>query len=223
VFHKKRSLCCARVADASTCNFALHEANGTMLADTARAALAAGQTCLTYEFLMEYSAIQRSLQQLAAAGTSAWLPSLLVTSAALHTMKRHNATFYRAEVDAFLSTLAAAAWRGTAVALHGCAAPNFTAVAAGSFPQREAVVRGFNAALRDALAAAAQRGGETPLPRLVKYFGVTGEAAARHRFPYLDSVHFSDPFYQTAFVVDALALRAAACSRRLHANESVPY
>jgi hypothetical protein len=210
VFHKQRSLCCARVADASSCAFSLHEPNGTTLADTARAALAAGQTCLTYEFLMEYSTIQRSLEQLAAGGASARLPSHLVTSAALHTMKHHNVSYYRSEVDAFLSTLASPAWRATPVALHGCASPNFTAIAAGGFPQREEVVRSFNAALRDALAAAA-----APLPRLVHYYGVTGEAAARHRFPYLDAVHFADPFY---FIDRVCGGCAGAARRRLQQN-----
>jgi hypothetical protein len=213
VYHKSRSFCCAQVGDPSTCVLALHEARAASLADTARAALAAGHSCITYEFLMDYAAIRGSLQQLAGGSADVRaLPSHVVSSAALHTIKDgHDVSFYRAEVDAFLQAAAAPAWRNTAFVMHGCTSPNATAITAGNYPQRQDVVRSFNAALRDALAAAAQRA-EAPLPRLVEYYSVTGEDA-RARFPYNDAVHFSSPFYQTAFVVDALVLRAAVCSR----------
>ncbi len=47
-----------------------------------------------------------------------------------HTVRDRDAALYGADMDAFLARLAAPAWRRTAVALHGCPAPNATAIAA---------------------------------------------------------------------------------------------
>ncbi len=227
MFHKARSLCCAQVADASTCTHALHDASSSSLTDTVRAALSAGYACVTYRFLMTYADITHSLQQLTSVGVDAALPSQLIASAALHTMKHHDTAFYHMEVVAFLRETAKAAWRGTEVVLHGCASPNYTAINAGGYPQRPEVVSNFNAALREAVDADAvvRRGVRSmwwPLPQLIEYASVTGEGVARQRFPYLDSVHFAEPFYQTAFVVDALVLRAASCMRVQHSTAIRP-
>ena len=218
LFHLSRSLCCVNFSsvDANSCKFALHESERELLSSTRRE-LSSGRSCITYSFQMEYSEITASLLQLSATPGAA-VPTRMVTSAALHTMKHANgnASGYRGEVDGFLTAFSAPVWADTALVIHACSAPNDTSVSAGHYPQTETVVRAFNEQLERALGAQAWNSAwaeqKRPLPRLVDYYSITEQTPAR--FPYLDSLHFSDPFYQTAFVVDALVLNAAACDRR---------
>ena len=212
-----RCLCCADVARTDTCTFALHNESSPTLFAAARAGLAEGRTCVTYSFLMDYAAIVAQMDQMA---TDAPLPSRLVTSAGVHTMKAHDASYYKDEVNRFLAKTAAPEWQDCVVAMHTSAAPNYTMVAAAGHKQTPETVTAFNAALRDAVAAAAAARGVAAAPRLVDLHAVTSEHGgreraqlARRRFPRLDALHFRDAMYQTAFVADALALGAARRSR----------
>lgn len=220
-----RCLCCDDMSRADSCVFSLHNASSPELFAAARSALARGQTCVTYSFLMDYAAVTAQLQRMAASSSSAAaaaerLPERLVVSDGLHSMKHRDAAFFKAEVARFLDEAATPKWRATAVVLHTVAAPNYTMVAAAGHKQTPAAVASFNAALREAVAAAEAARGAAEAPRLVDLHAVTtehrgGELAshAKRRFPRLDALHFSDPFYQTAFVADALALGAAQRAR----------
>ena len=202
------------------CTFSLHAEGSDTLFAAVRAALDQGQTCLSYTFLMHYAAITAQMQQMAHGNTTGdgeagRLPDRLVVSEGLHTMKEHNASYFKADVARFLQEAAAPAWRDTAVVMHTVASPNYTMVAAAGHKQTPHAVASFNAALRQALDEAAGAFGEGHAPRLVDLHAVTTEqrggelaAQARRRFPRLDALHFSDPFYQTAFVADVLALGA---------------
>lgn len=249
VFHKSRSLCCADVREPDSCLYALHDEGSASLFAATRGALAQGHVCVTYSFLMDYAAIVAQMRAMttpqndsATTTTTATtneahhhhrlhevLPTRLVTSAGLHTMREHNASHYKAEVEAFLTEAGSPAWRrrGTLLAVHTIAAPNYTAVAAGGHRQTAEAVASFNAALREAAAAATDAAGASAsasrlhrVLRLVDLHAVTSEAGgaeraqdAQRRFPRLDAMHFRDQFYQAAFVADALALYAAQCAR----------
>lgn len=214
VFHMGRSLCCANVSRADSCVFALHnESSATFLSST-RDALREGRACVTYSFLMHYAAITDQMKQMTSSQGA--VPTRLVTSAALHTMKSRNASYYKADVAAFLAEAATPPWSNTVVAMHAAAAPNYSMVAAAGHKQTPAAVSSFNAALREAVSDVAKARGDAAAPRLVDLHGIThegggaqGAAGAMRRFPRLDALHFHDAFYQTAFVADALALDAA--------------
>ena len=221
VFHKGRSLCCADVARPGSCAFALHNASASLVS-AARAGLQEGRTCVTYAFLMDYGAILAQMRQMTspADGDAAPLPARLVTAAGVHSMKAHDAAFFKAEVAAFLDELATPRWKPTVVAMHTIAAPNYTSIAAAGHKQTPETVAAFTAALRDAVASVAASAGVAAAPRLVDLHEVTSERGggeralhARRRFPRLDALHFRDAFYQTAFVADALALDAARRTR----------
>ena len=225
-----RCLCCDDVARPDSCAFSLHNESSATLFAAARSALALGQTCVTYSFLMDYAAVTAQLQQMAApsgaaAAAEERLPERLIVSDGLHTMRQHDAAFFKAEVARFLDEAATPRWRATAVVMHTVAAPNYTMVAAAGHKQSPAAVSSFNAALREAVDAAAAARGPAEAPRLVDLHAVTTEhrggelaAHAQRRFPRLDALHFSDPFYQTAFVADALALAAAQRAREAAAK-----
>ena len=190
VFHQGRSMCCTRLADAGSCTYALHSEGAASLYDRARAGVTAGGTCVTYSFKMEYPAILEEMAMIkehAAAG----MPARLVTAAALHTMKSADAATFGTQVGLFLREAASPAWRETLVAIHAAAAPNYTAIAAGKYPQTEPVVSAFNAALRREVAAQARPG-----LRIVDAYGVTAAPGAERLFPRIDEVHFHDHFYQ---------------------------
>ena len=229
VFHMGRCLCCADVARPDTCAFSLHNESSPTLFAAARAGVAQGQACLSYSFVMDYAAIVAQMRHMCN-GTTAdeRLPGRMVVSEGLHSMKHHNASFFKAEVVRFLDETATPRWRDTLVAVHTIAAPNYTMVAAAGHKQTPEAVSSFNAALREAVAAAAAARGPAEAPRLVDLHAVTTEqrggalaAAARRRFPRLDALHFHDPFYQTAFVADALVLGAAARAREAAAKRPV--
>jgi hypothetical protein len=218
VFHKGRSLCCADVSRADSCLFRLHNESSATLFTSTRDALQEGRSCVTYSFLMHYAAITEQMRQMTS--SQGVVPSRLVTSAGLHTMKAHNASFYKADVAAFLAELATPPWHGTVVAMHTAASPNYTMIAAAGHKQTPAAVSAFNTALREAVADVAKARGDAAAPRLVDLHAVTNEgcngsgaAGAQRRFPRLDALHFHDAFYQTAFVADVLALDAAQRSR----------
>ncbi len=214
MFHKSRQLCCndfGALPNRSACSFALHD-DDAQLFSAVRAELARGRSCLTYVFLMEYASIVRSLARL----TGGALPTKLLTSAAVHSMKHVNASVFRSEVDDYLALVSRPEWANTSMLLHTAASPNATAIALGHYPQTPERVRDFNDAIRAALATSAASGvwarQRRPVPRLVDYASVTANTPAR--FPYLDSLHFYDQFYQTAFMVDALVLNSQNCARR---------
>jgi hypothetical protein len=238
VFHHARSLCCDDVEHAASepsgCAYALHaEHDHDALFAAARAGLAAGRTCVTFAFLTQYADITPALAALrasssataaaASANASAALPTRVITSAALHSMRTRTLGQYDADVAAFLAEASQPAWADTAFAMHSGTAPNYTCIAAYGHPQTQPVVLAFNAVLHAALRAEGEREGGAwaggrparQLPSLVNMYAVTRDAPARfpYKDPARDALHFHDVFYQTAFVVDALVLSAAACAR----------
>ena len=232
-FHQSRLMCCEELVTApplnsSSCVYELHPQGDAQLFRSARAQLAGGRSCITYQFLTTYSSIIMHLLQLVSSATLGLntnvVPGQLITSAALHSMKTQNATSFRADVDAFVREVTSGWWVQTAVLMHTCAAPNASAIVRGGFPQTEATVAAFNNAMRHALAAARVAGRErngARVPSLVDYYAVTADCASSHRFHYLDEVHFRDSFYQTNFVVDALVLNAEVCTRNYVRMNSV--
>ena len=231
-FHQSRLLCCDALERARGCVYEVRpQEDDASLFESARAHLADGRTCVTYRFLMTYASITAHVLALAASAapdeaTARAVPTWLVTSAALHTMREHNASFFRTEVDGFVNTIMCEPWARTAVVMHTAAATNATAIARGGFPQTEEAVAAFNAELQDALAAARAAGrerGGARVPSLVDWHAVTTDDGAVRRFQYLDEVHFRDSFYQTNFVVDALVLSAEACRRQVRANATAAW
>ncbi len=76
-------------------------------------------------------------------------------------------------------------------------------------------MRAFNAALKQALARALRTGGAwagraQAAPRLLDYYQIAGSWPPPRRFPYVDAIHFTEHYFLTAMVADALVLGAAA-------------
>jgi hypothetical protein len=224
-----RSLCCRSVADAASCTFAVH-ADGKEMAAAARVALRQREVCITHEYRQEYRHITDSLASLETSAasngtTAAIMPSLLISAVGPHMIRDRDASLHGMDVDAFLARVAAPAWRGTAVVMHACPSPNQTAIAEGSHSQTLPRVLAFNAALKQATEQGVRAGGAwagraAAAPRLVDYFGIAGWPPPP-RFPYRDAIHFQEQYFQTAIVLDALVLgAAAACGGAAAADSS---
>jgi hypothetical protein len=236
-FQHWRSRCCDDVSAPSddSCAYALHaEQDHASLFAAARAGLAAGRTCVSFQFTTEYVDITPSLAALRtsadvdadapAGATPLRLPTRVITSAALHSMRLRTLGQYDADVAAFLAEASHPAWAHTAFSMHSATAPNYTSIAEYGHPQTQPVVLAFNAVLRAAVRSAGEREGSAwaaavparQLPSLVNMYAVTRDTPPRfpYKDPAKDALHFADSFYQTAFVVDALVLSAAACARQ---------
>jgi hypothetical protein len=182
-------------------------------------------SCLSYAFRIDYGEIMRELRMFTAGSNIVpsasekgldQLPTHLVLAAGVHPMKYLNASDFRSQVDDVLRHVASREenpWLGTAVSVHGIASPNATAIAAGHHPQTMERVTSFNEQLRAATESIADGWRlQRSTPRFLDLYTVTRDAPPR--FTMLDSLHFSDMYYQTVFVLDALVLAAADCNNR---------
>lgn len=228
-FHLTRLFCCRDFAEASRpdaeCSYSLHETSAQLFSE-ARRHRASGMSCLSYAFRIDYGEIMRELRMFTAGSNIVpsasekgldQLPTHLVLAAGVHPMKYLNASDFRSQVDDVLRHVASREenpWLGTAVSVHGIASPNATAIAAGHHPQTTERVTSFNEQLRAATDSIADgwRLQRRSTPRFLDLYTVTRDAPPR--FAMLDSLHFSDMYYQTVFVLDALVLAAADCNNR---------